>query len=70
MGSPVKPQPEDRYPRWWFDEKLQLQGEESYAGHPNWVPVEKPRPGFRAVYPTPAEDFALPTPEEEGWDLL
>lgn len=69
MGSPIQPQPEGRYPRWWSDERYQLQGEEAYAGHPDWVETAHPK-GFKAVYPTPAQDFALPTPEEEGWDLL
>lgn len=44
--------------------------ENDYAGTPDWVEVSKPRPGFRAIFPTAAEDFSQPTPEEEGWDLI
>lgn len=44
--------------------------ENDYSGTPYWVEVSKPRPGFRGILPTAAEDFSIPTPEEEGWDLI
>lgn len=48
-----------------------LDPENQYAGHPYWVEItDTGVKGFRAIFPTPAEDFALPTPEEEGWDLI
>ncbi len=52
-------------------EQEALDPENQYAGTPYWVPVADPGvKGYRGIFPTPAEDFALPTPEEEGWDLI
>lgn len=46
--------------------------ENEYSGTLRWreirdLPGVK---GYRGILPTAAEDFATPTPEEEGWDLI
>lgn len=48
-----------------------LDPENQYAGHPRWEEItDTGVKGYRAIFPTPAEDFSIPTPEEEGWGLL
>lgn len=43
--------------------------EDDYNGTLTWEWYH-PYHGYRGRFSTPAEDFALPTPEEEGWDLI